>query len=157
MVLEGYVVKFVLVPLAMYQVLRNRDAYVESREYKLIRDPKKDVRMKRSANVSLAMFCVNVVISAMFLLSNSNYSLKRWTFESVMSMVQTGLLFVFLTVNFRFIDYVPTKGKRKSRVDEGYDDAYWRFGGFAMWLFSLVLMIAEWSRFWVEFLELTRS
>ena len=92
MVLEGYVVKLVLVPLAMYQVLRNREAYVESREYKLIRDPKKDVRMKRSANVSLALLCVNVAISAMFLLSNSNYSIKRWTFESVMSMVQTGLL-----------------------------------------------------------------
>ena len=150
MVLEGYVVKFVLVPLAMYQVLRNRDAYMESREYKLITDPKKDVRMKRSANVSLA-------ISAMFLLSNSNYSIKRWTFESVMSMVQTGLLFVFLTVNFRFIAYVPTKGKRKSRVDGGYDDAYWRFGGFAMWLFVLVLLITELSRFWVEFTGLTSS
>ena len=60
-------------------------------------------------------------------------------------------------MNFRFIAYVPTKGKRKSRVDEGYDDAYWRVGGFAMWLFSLVLLIDEWSRFWVEFLELTSS
>ena len=128
MVFEGCFVKLVLVPLAMYQILRNRGAYVESRDYRLFRNPKKDVRMKHSANVSLVLLCVNVAISAMFLLSNSNYSLKRWTFESIMSMVQTGIFFVFLIVSFRFIAYVPTKGKRKSRVDEGYDDAYWRFG-----------------------------
>ena len=74
-----------------------------------------------------------------------------------LQLVSEVIIFVFLTVNFRFIAYVPTKGKRKSRVDEGYDDAYWRVGGFAMWLFSLVLLIDEWSRFWVEFLELTSS
>ncbi len=155
MVLENYVVKFVLVPLAMYQVLRNREAYMQSREYKLIRDPNKDVKMKRSANVSYALFCVNVAISAMFLLSNSNYSLKRWMFEAIMSMVQTGLLFAFLTVNFRLLAYVPTKGKRKSRVDEGFDDAYMKFGGFAIWLFGLMFLVIEWSRFWVDFMELT--